>query len=332
MPSAPIERPRGFTLVELLVVITIIGILIALLLPAVQAAREAARRASCVNHLKQIGLALHNFESAKKSFPSGGTHPWPTLEWCSTGGVPWGPERQGLSWTFQILPYIEQQQVYNVKTQAELPTKLIPTFFCPSRRSDSQQGGRYLLDYASATPGAVSGNINLLDGNGDPFWQGDTWNVPHNREWRGIIARTNADIATGPNPPNAIPASANSTPPVTVAAILDGTSNTIAIGEKCLHPNNYMTGDWHDDAGWTDGWDPDTVRCTGFPPTQDTNGNAIGLQGQALDIGFCFGSRHPGGFNACYGDGRVAFISFTIDRNLFNYLGCRNDEQSVTPP
>ena len=89
----------GFTLVELLVVITIIGILISLLLPAVQAAREAARRLQCQNNLKQIGLAIHNYENANGMFPPGGLS-------SKAGGY-------GFSWLVRILPYIEQRNVYD---------------------------------------------------------------------------------------------------------------------------------------------------------------------------------------------------------------------------
>ena len=103
--SRPI-RKRGFTLIELLVVIAIIAVLIALLLPAVQAAREAARRAQCVNNLKQIGLALHNYHSATNSFPMGSTlQPW---------NVP-GDQDGWSAWSAQalMLPYLEQTQIYN---------------------------------------------------------------------------------------------------------------------------------------------------------------------------------------------------------------------------
>src|SRR5947209_19225304 len=111
-------RP-AFTLIELLVVIAIIAVLISLLLPAVQAAREAARRSQCINNLKQIGLALHNYESAISSFPwtqGPVAAMYPTIY---DGKMPWDPggtngqEWQNFGSLALMLPYMEQTQVYN---------------------------------------------------------------------------------------------------------------------------------------------------------------------------------------------------------------------------
>lgn len=147
------RRLAGFTIVELLVVITIIGILIALLLPAVQAAREAARRMSCANNFRQVGIGLHNYHSAHECFPPG------KLLWvagytpCTTPGgsayyVGWG-------WTSHILPYIEQQAVYDQfdfskpsctmdmtpnasgSSNFQVCATRIPAYLCPS---DPQNG------------------------------------------------------------------------------------------------------------------------------------------------------------------------------------------------
>jgi prepilin-type N-terminal cleavage/methylation domain-containing protein len=166
----PLLRPlHGFTLVELLVVIAIIATLIGLLLPAVQAARESARRTQCMNHLKQTGLAMLNLENVSKTFPSGGISPYPKIEDYAAGGKPFGPKKQGLSWAFQILPYMEAGSVHTIINTAQIASTPIPTYFCPSRRSNAsyvntdpkrveQQGisgpvTYWLLDYAAAQPG-----------------------------------------------------------------------------------------------------------------------------------------------------------------------------------
>ncbi len=159
----------GFTLVELQVVI---GVLVALLLPAVQAAREAARRTQCVNNVKQMMLGMQNHESAKKAFPSGGVSPWPRIEDflsdskqgvvnSNTTGTPLGPDRQGLSWAYQILPYLEGGGLFNLKTTAAIESATVPMYHCPSRRAPTRYlgVGATLMDYAAAVPFRTAGEM-----------------------------------------------------------------------------------------------------------------------------------------------------------------------------
>ena len=128
---------RAFTLVELLVVIAIIGILVALLLPAIQAAREAARRSQCKNNLKNIGLAIANFESTFKVFPTGGARyltPDFGLEQNVEDGKPLGPSRNGLGWAYQILPFIEESAAHQLTKTKDLERVVMQLYVCPSRR------------------------------------------------------------------------------------------------------------------------------------------------------------------------------------------------------
>jgi prepilin-type N-terminal cleavage/methylation domain-containing protein len=284
------RKPTGFTLIELLVVIAIIGVLIALLLPAVQAAREAGRRTQCVNSMKQMGLAVHNFHDTYNKLPTGGKWPWSVDKQQ-------GPD-YGSGWPVQILPFLEQKALHDLPHATRQVTGL-PIWFCPSRRKPtfySASPFSALMDYASATP-ADSPN------SWDQFWYGRIFSDDNTMltqplpNYRGMIVRWPQST--------------------TFASSTDGLTNTLMLGEKWLDKRNYSNGDWHDDAGWTDGWDPDIIRYTGFQPIPDSFG--------APNSGYQFGSAHPAGINYAMGDGSVHHIRFGIDLTTFNQLGLRND-------
>ncbi len=298
MKTTSSDHRRAFTLVELLVVIAIIGILVALLLPAVQAAREAARRTECSNNVKQIGLALHSHLDTYKSFPTAGTIPW--------AGTPMGPPgKNGPGWAVQILPYIEQQALYDLAKSSASgsadPTvrgTAISYYFCPSRRpAQPSSTGNALIDYASATPADAPNSW-------DQFWYGDIWGVPANTTYNGILVRSET---------NRISRDSN---------VTDGLSNTLAVGEKWVKSTQYQSGAWHDDCGWTDGWDPDTVRYTGYQPLSDR-------RTPPTQEGHQFGSAHPAGMMFVLGDGSVRMIRFQIDLAVFNSIGHGSDGKVV---
>jgi prepilin-type N-terminal cleavage/methylation domain-containing protein len=343
---------EGFTLVEILVVIAIIGILVALLLPAIQAAREAARRMQCQNNLRQMGVAIHNFASAKKVLPTGGTTFYPHLEdYLSPGGQPYGPDRQGLGWAFQILPYLEEGNAYSIKSTADLMKLLIPAYCCPSRRQptlakdsgDTSLNNQpsLLFDYVGATPAMVVGatlpysdtDISATSQAATSFWQsaGSSGTiVPANKQWLGMIVRTPMWWDSTAK----VWVDSGSTHPITFEKVPDGVSNTLMLGEKLVNPMYYEGGSPSDDRGWSDGWDPDIMRCTCVAPKSD--GSVVGTKvgkgayqfGEINDV-YNFGSAHPSAFNAVFGDGSVHTISYDIDAVLFDRLGNRRDGEAV---
>jgi prepilin-type N-terminal cleavage/methylation domain-containing protein/prepilin-type processing-associated H-X9-DG protein len=201
---------RGFTLIELLVVIAIIGVLIALLLPAVQAAREAARRSQCTNNLKQLGLALHNYETATGSFPLGGND--------NAGGPTTNDDRFWGAWSAQtlLLPYLEQSPIYSAlnfnylgrsdgpgeNSNATGVMARLNVFLCPSSTPPSQT---WLAVNNIAKP--FAGNNYFASSGSSIMWLGNQNNGTPN----GIFAVGG--------------------PARAIRDIRDGTSNTVAFGE-----------------------------------------------------------------------------------------------------
>ncbi len=292
------RRRGGFTLIELLVVIAIIAILIALLIPAVQKVREAAARTQCINNLKQIGLGIQNHHDQVKVFPTGGTTPWAGPKF--TAGVPNGPRDQEAGWAYQILPYIEQGALHKNATPW---TYSVPIYFCPSRRGTESKcawSGCYLMDYCGVTPSTTATVANPWTG-GDWFWWGQIWTVPTSARYMGVIVRTQT-IGS----------------PINIQSITDGTSNTIVITEKRLNTDSWSSGDWHDDRGWSDGWDPDIIRYGGFAPQEDARSGVTGYE---------VGSAHRNGVNAVFADGSVRPIGYSVSLQTFNRLIHRQDGQ-----
>jgi prepilin-type processing-associated H-X9-DG protein len=308
----------------LLVVIAIIGILIALLLPAVQAARESARRAECINHLKQIGLAVQNHADAYQVLPTGGWYSWAgdsnNPVWYTPGKIVRPPNLPS-GWAYQIAPFIEEQSELYLTNWKTVEQQVVAVYFCPSRRGPTQNieptsnGYRDgLMDYASATPVDVN-QVN------DPqcmtdFWKGETFSIAPNQSYFGMIVRT------------------LSCRMIRMKDVSDGLSQTLLIGDKFVPTANYdgtASNGFNyegDDRGWTEGWDYDTVRTSGMAPIADRYLKPIyyPLGGTGFwQYNLPFGSAHPGGINCAFGDGSVHTISYEIDRTLFNYMGDRRD-------
>jgi prepilin-type N-terminal cleavage/methylation domain-containing protein/prepilin-type processing-associated H-X9-DG protein len=302
---------RGFTLVELLVVIAIIGILVALLLPAIQAAREAARRTDCRNRLKQIGLGVQNHASTFRVFPTGGAVIYPKIEDYVLGAVngkPLGPDKQGLGWAYQILPYLEEGTLQGIVTQDQLQAASVPLYLCPSRRSlteakttaNAEEKLVVLIDYAAAQPctfhctgtascpnptlrynprDSVPLTPTSYEKNWPSIWGGANMNGKqqgNDQVYDGVIVRSPWERNGGPGPDstpgNPVGRFLRSPGPTKFAKITDGTSKTLVIGEKYVRSDMYGGGGYSDDHGWSEGWDPDAIRSTCFQPLQDSDG------------------------------------------------------------
>jgi prepilin-type N-terminal cleavage/methylation domain-containing protein len=331
-PRSPCSgRRHGFTLVELLVVIAIIGILVAMLLPALQAARESARRIQCTNNMKQIGLAMHNYESGHGQFPIG------QFDWVSSWG--WegqysiqenGSSMYGHTWFVQILPYVEETELFDTfkphmaadyeifsggnfyggirEWANHVPDQLqvaVPMFVCPTDLEPIKTHGGH--------PSLIGFHGNYIMCAGSTTFGERTWRSAIFDRMDGMFylySRTK------------------------VRDIRDGTSHTIMAGETIVHKETppgqydargaYYWGIWGG-AVFNTHWPPNTntpdrldeaVLCYDTPETPCINSG---------DMTNYTRSRHVGGVFIAMADGAVRWMENDVDRLVFQALGSRDN-------
>ncbi|MCS7304773.1 MAG: DUF1559 domain-containing protein [Thermoguttaceae bacterium] len=316
---------HGFTLVELLVVIAIIGILIALLLPAVQAAREAARRIQCRNNLKQLALAMLNYENAYRGFPPAAIS-WEHAEYAGRGPGSWYDDH---GWYSQIGPYIEQQAwhdrinfklSFSHELNREPRTTMIQLYACPSDR------GLQRNEWDSPTWSRLRGNYVVNFGNTN-YGQTAKQGVPF----------LGAPFTYRRHTP--------------ISQITDGTSQTLLIGEILVIPELGTQAPWE---GWGGPLSDFTTSLggqtfQGWLTPNSPAGDEVARKILPCEIylrnkipcpvwvsdtklqSFALRSKHPGGVQAACCDGSVHFFSESIDLALWRALSSAQGGEAIKP-
>jgi len=332
------RRKSGFTLIELLVVIAIIAVLIALLLPAVQPAREAARRTQCRNNLKQMGLALHNYESTFGTFPPGYLGTTTNCGMIRNAVIPAPPATpstvvaQGWGWGTFILPFIDQANIYNamnVNTQqlvCDIPLPpadnlavgnpasgryVVPIFTCPSATDPD------LFWVVNAPATGMHSKSNYVAVCGVDF-TGTLSNI-------GTLDPTKYTVGM-----KGLFGDGSRFPPVKIRDETDGTSNTFMIGEACRKDNDANYGNWISGVGgerrpgrWVGMMADDQTACM---VRQLVGTGSFAVNGGSFNA---FASMHEGGAFFLMSDGAVRFISENGDQMTISRFGTINDSQVV---
>jgi prepilin-type N-terminal cleavage/methylation domain-containing protein len=319
---------KGFSLVELLVVVGIVGGLVGLLMPAVQSARESARRAQCSNNLRQLGLAALGLELSHGVYPTGG---W-GWDWVGDGDRGFGREQPG-SWLYSLLPFMEQGGLHSMASdgQSDVVTDVqrsgagvvlrtpLTLINYPTRRS------------SSLFPG-VQAIVNASSGGG--FVRSD------------YAGNSGAALAEGPGPVDLSSARSYGwsdlssyggviylRSEVRVAQIRDGVSNTYLLGEKYLNPDHYRTGlDFSDNENAYSGNDNDNLRSC-WVDLSDVSRNFVPM-GDVSGVGGAgrFGSAHVGAAYFVFCDGSVRAVGFDVDSLNHYRMGHRRDGGVVEVP
>jgi prepilin-type N-terminal cleavage/methylation domain-containing protein/prepilin-type processing-associated H-X9-DG protein len=333
----------AFTLMELLVVIAIIAVLIGLLLPAVQKVREAAARASCQNHLKQIGLAVHNYHDATNSLPP--------LRVAGGPGY--------ATWAALILPYMEQStgfaawdtsRGYAAQTAAARQGE-VKSYFCPTRRGPGQGFSTaedwYPFDLTPPPNVIATGMLqprftatqNPSGALGDyAACVGDMRGTPNNPDQQlwptvnangAIILGTPSPTVTNTNPPTKAIAWKSNT---NLQAITDGSSNTFLVGEKHVPVGTFGRAKVGDGSIYNGSWTCFSARLAGIEDPLANGPTDATPSGGLADAIYArkFGSWHAGVCNFAFADGSVRAIRNTIDSANLRRLAARNDGEVIT--
>ncbi|MCO8123015.1 DUF1559 domain-containing protein [Stieleria sp. TO1_6] len=312
--AVPLPKRPAFTLVELLVVISIIGILIALLLPAVQSVREAARRVQCVNHLKQLGLGLHSYHAAYNKFPFGGagvaSATNPALKRL------WRP-----SWGTALLPFIEQSALYQ-QIDLDVPyldrvnhapgAVIVPTYLCPS-------APKSVLRRPNGDTLTATVRFGRTDYGGNYGERGlrcaPRTNCQNNYADIGISSGTGRGVLLFGKDPQ-----------IGMRDILDGSSNTIALGEAPEGRHSI----WIGHKNLFDQSAPINAQVKAGTSWSSCSPALKSLEGGFCDFGQEFHSYHPGGSHFLLADGSARLITEQLDLAVFAALLSRRGGEWIT--
>jgi len=305
----------GVTLLELLVVITIVGVLLGLLAPGVQSAREAARRTQCQNNLRQLGLACHSFEAAHGFFPSNG---W-GYRWIADPTRGFGPSQPG-GWIFHLSGFLELKlppgDANDPFSQLSWRTEISKTpsglVRCPSRPGEKISLASRVATPVNATYQVLVPKTDYAICEGDFITDTDGGPVSYvdaersNYPWKSTTNATGVSFLRSR---------------VRVRDITDGLSNTYAIGEKNVSIEGYYSeSDLGYDQSLFSGVDLDLNRWTNYPPAYD------GRQPNTRS----FGSAHATAFGMSFCDGSVRWIPYSIDGQIHRFNGNRQDGSAAS--